>query len=700
MAQIFTKKNILNLLILGIMVLAIPLSINLIRQQQILKSRAASTDIKFLTKDDPGGTDCVKSRGGKFVATCADIKVRITAPTGAEARPKTAGIISKVYAVEPGYCEDGYTFNGGDAGDNNNWTYTGCGTSVNPGSPGGGGAAPPPAEPPAAPPPAGGTCPGDGECGAYWGTGASCNSSSGDAREDGCYGGCEREAQDCEGGSQMWCINAHCPDAACYDVEEGGSVVTECPSSSTPSACIELLLDEYPQCGGTCNDTTYASDHTVFVYKLVDSLCYVTYKCDDQGKKPGECGNPGQAGGTPPGKGGCCSKDDDCNTAGNTYKGQSTAGWKCSDSNPYCQGSGNNACKAPSAGIGVTKPQTPAGGSFAITKYRYAVTPTDVRSAAWNSFPATGGSVVINYPSASLTLGQKLFLFVQFTDESESTIIPDPPAQNKDAVEFMGEDPVMTGSACDINLDLQDNSLLFKVNGKNFGEKESGSSLKANDTSLEIKSWKDDKVIARMANPTDTSSGRTFQVKLTRPDGATVTQDCEVNTTKITLGAKWICQAPTALDLPDVDLSVFEMVGIGTSATVGVGTSTPQSFTVGSKTREKVKVEKGVLKNIKAVLKEDEDYIICIDAPRSVRSCSGVFRGSSGNNIIQNFNVAFGNLNDDECIGLFDVSVLKQQFGKLTPTKNCDFNNDGLCNVFEFSCVRKNYNKCDQEEPQ
>lgn len=29
--------------------------------------------------------------------------------------------------VEPGYCESGYTFKGGDAGDDNNWEYTGCG---------------------------------------------------------------------------------------------------------------------------------------------------------------------------------------------------------------------------------------------------------------------------------------------------------------------------------------------------------------------------------------------------------------------------------------------------------------------------------------------------------------------------------------------------------------------------------------------
>lgn len=36
-----------------------------------------------------------------------------------------------VYAVEAGYCQDGWTFNGGDAGDDSNWEYTGCGQEGN-----------------------------------------------------------------------------------------------------------------------------------------------------------------------------------------------------------------------------------------------------------------------------------------------------------------------------------------------------------------------------------------------------------------------------------------------------------------------------------------------------------------------------------------------------------------------------------------
>ena len=42
------KKNLSNLLLLGILVLALPLGINLVRQQQIFKSRAVVAPIAFV----------------------------------------------------------------------------------------------------------------------------------------------------------------------------------------------------------------------------------------------------------------------------------------------------------------------------------------------------------------------------------------------------------------------------------------------------------------------------------------------------------------------------------------------------------------------------------------------------------------------------------------------------------------------------
>ncbi|MDO8573849.1 MAG: hypothetical protein Q7R77_03800 [Candidatus Daviesbacteria bacterium] len=67
------KKNLANLLLLGILVLAIPLGVNLIKQQQILKSRATAAAIVFSGPN-------VKTIGSKTVATKPDVILEITAP--------------------------------------------------------------------------------------------------------------------------------------------------------------------------------------------------------------------------------------------------------------------------------------------------------------------------------------------------------------------------------------------------------------------------------------------------------------------------------------------------------------------------------------------------------------------------------------------------------------------------------------------
>lgn len=90
MQEFLKKKNIINLLLLGIMVLAVPITVRLVRLQQVIFSRAAEGKVEFLSKEF-GGTDCVITRGGKQVAVCKDLAVRFTVPTGADIRllPRT-----------------------------------------------------------------------------------------------------------------------------------------------------------------------------------------------------------------------------------------------------------------------------------------------------------------------------------------------------------------------------------------------------------------------------------------------------------------------------------------------------------------------------------------------------------------------------------------------------------------------------------
>lgn len=73
-------RNLVSLLILGILVLALPIGITLLRQQQILRSRAATEPIGF------SGTG-VSQRNGNWVSTTPQVKVLLNSPLGPAGSP-------------------------------------------------------------------------------------------------------------------------------------------------------------------------------------------------------------------------------------------------------------------------------------------------------------------------------------------------------------------------------------------------------------------------------------------------------------------------------------------------------------------------------------------------------------------------------------------------------------------------------------
>ena len=71
------KKNIISVLILGILILALPLGINLIHQQQIIKSRATADPIVIKST-----TDVFQVNGQWVAKKDAKISLEITSPLG------------------------------------------------------------------------------------------------------------------------------------------------------------------------------------------------------------------------------------------------------------------------------------------------------------------------------------------------------------------------------------------------------------------------------------------------------------------------------------------------------------------------------------------------------------------------------------------------------------------------------------------
>lgn len=78
--QFLTKKNIISLLILAIIMVSIPLGVRLAQNQQILKSQAAEEPILFSSSE--GLPDSVKCTGQNCTTTSPIIDIKVESTLG------------------------------------------------------------------------------------------------------------------------------------------------------------------------------------------------------------------------------------------------------------------------------------------------------------------------------------------------------------------------------------------------------------------------------------------------------------------------------------------------------------------------------------------------------------------------------------------------------------------------------------------
>lgn len=498
----------------------------------------------------------------------------------------------------------------------------------------------------------------------------------------------------CEGKGTK-CTTGTCNGTTCVTDGGGGNRACTCPAVSTVT-CGQAIAPSNAPCNTSCSGTGT--------------------KCTVSGQTCGSNGTCSALGGTKfkCGTNGLCTQD----ATGTVYADKATCDAACADpdtkkkcyicdstkpagqqrrqwtSNLYTasecagvNGGVGNPSYDSSQSICETSP-SPSPLPVTIVNYRFAEVLTDLTNAQIKPYLEDGTYETITFASATT---EEKFMWVQFQDNQLRWTEP-----KNGKIFFAGQDPVITGAACD--LDIKDNSLLFALWGTNFGNRDfSNSHLAADNNNLEIKEWLNFTVVGKLANPSDASTGRTYQVSLTRVDGVKTTATCSVNTTQISLGAKLFCRAPSNFDQDNVKLTIIQNALIATSS------ATPSAaFQAGSKARETVTITKeGIIQNLKTKLQTGLEYIICIKAPKSLRICSNKFAAVSGNNIIANFNLPVGDVNDDDAINSVDASICKSEWGpaKGGVTKACEFNKDNVTNSFEWSCVLHDINRSSQAEP-
>lgn len=332
--------------------------------------------------------------------------------------------------------------------------------------------------------------------------------------------------------------------------------------------------------------------------------------------------------------------------------------------------------------IAATSTPTPTPAPI-ITKVRFAQNRSDLTNPNMRKEIAyRSGGVKEDITLTDLSVGTK-FIFAQFIDDKGQTIDANPfPFQ----IDLVGPTPTITGFACEVDITKSDNSsdLLFKFAGANFGSSKGSITLGDGTSISNIDSWTNVFVSARLNSPpvSQTTIGTQYTAILTTKDGQkSLPQQCRVGITQISLGAKLFCRKEMNFDADNIDLTLI----LDKDKT--------------QKSREKVTIDKdGNITNIKTKLKSGESYIACIKAPLSLRKCSSPFTALTGNNILT-MDLPVGDYNGDGAINNFDKSILQSQWGPMSTSKNCDVNRDRFCNTFEWSCMLHDFNASNQKEP-
>ena len=91
--DILVKKNLINILVLSILVLAIPLTAKLVKEQQILFSKAATDSVQLIDNE------CTSVRSSTKVLTCPKLNLKFVAPSQVDIL-SAQGLVKTAYADE------------------------------------------------------------------------------------------------------------------------------------------------------------------------------------------------------------------------------------------------------------------------------------------------------------------------------------------------------------------------------------------------------------------------------------------------------------------------------------------------------------------------------------------------------------------------------------------------------------------------
>lgn len=730
------KKNLANLLLLGILVLAIPLGVNLVRQQQVLKSRATASAIVFSGPN-------VKTINNKTVATKPEVTLEITAPgdsgTGV---PPTGSCPTQEQVAQagldknPGVKGEILKFSGWPANTPalqiaNEWIKI---------------------------------APQDSNAQQLkkdLETAAACKSANSGGLGNLLVGTVYAETATCSNGTKK--VGESWPE--CHDCDEGlvtcigqddykwDSKLNPSPNckKSDGTACVSNLCgngkkvgEKWPECHGcdegivTCNGgTDYGWQSVSNPSPNCGSSCGGSSQCSGSIKFSGSCSAKGiEVSWNVSNVYGTCNvflqggkESQTLNSNGvcgsgsvtlTTFKGGPITDdgiymLVVSNGSPSCNNKSIGTLSIPCSGCNVGKPVgtvTKQQADCVIAKKPYVV--DFYGKNGWCTKPEGYQAIVYDWYKNLQDTKEKADVascfgaatqIVSFrvsedlNDWSSAPITytsPGPvkvPWTFKDSkpgtktifVQFYDKGDKQVGDRAQAYIELLGGEptiagCALSFEGQNVTFEINGTNfgsdkgtIASDSTPLDIKSWSPTQIKASFTNP---PTGQSFPITVTNTFGQSVTGQCSA-ISQVSVGAKVFCSAPSNHDTDNVDL---ELAGV---------------FKGGKLIKQKVKIDKdGVIQGLDQKLETGKQYKLSLKAPKSLRKTSGVFTAEDGVTTVPDFVLPVGDIfpadGGDSQINVFDHNELVRQWiiSADATGRSGDFNLDGRVNSIDWACMR------------
>lgn len=372
-----------------------------------------------------------------------------------------------------------------------------------------------------------------------------------------------------------------------------------------------------------------------------------------------------------------------------------------------CSGARGAARFTPCSGqsnLDVTVGIKPGYIGYAVAASISELSETPVKASNITSWPQE-----VTFPPANATLSSwqtpgPRTIYAKFISNTGQELVV-----NR-SVELVSPDPEIRAVSCNIGADGK--NLSVTVRGNYFGSRNDGK-LTVNGTTFNVTQWKTNQassggsdLIVGSFNTTATTN-QEYTLELSRADGAKSTAKCSVGVSTLNLGAKVICRGPSNAEVSNVELTIADGFDV-------------QNGTKGKVTKTKVTIgADGVVKGLNAILQTCNYYKLGIKAPNSLRR-DVEFQAADGSTVIPDFKLPVGDIfptGGDGKINSFDVAELIRQWSASPGTvraqstatdsattqqpttttstagRTADFNQDGVVNSFDFSCLVSNYNQ-------